>query len=254
MSWWSPGAALAAACTLAPGLRAQTPADSPVTPAVAESTTTVSMAAATGIMSATQTAGTVSAGGSGVPLGPRLDALGPSFSDSGAVSADTGESRPHAVEYSDAYGTRLTIHRYAAYAELPLFAAEYALGQSLLHSQEAGEPVSSSTRSAHVAVAGALGVLFAVNTVTGVWNLIEARHDPAGRTRRTIHGVGMLLADAGFLYTASLAGGAHEHGDDGEPGGHAGGGNSDATAHRNAAIASISVATAATLMMWIWKD
>jgi len=253
MSLWSPGAALAAACTLAPGLSAQTAA-SPITAAVAESTTTVSMAAATGVMPATQTAGTVSAGGNGAPLGPRLDALGPSFSDFGAVSADTAESRPHAVEYSNGYYTRLTIHRYAAYAELPLFAAEYALGQSMLNAQHAGEPVSSSTRSAHVAVAGALGVLFAVNTVTGVWNLIEARHDPAGRARRTIHGLGMLLADAGFLYTASLAGDASEHGDAGEPGGNTGEGNGDATAHRNAAIASISVATAATLMMWIWRD
>ena len=42
MSLWSPGAALAAACTLAPGLSAQTAA-SPITAAVAESTTTVSM-------------------------------------------------------------------------------------------------------------------------------------------------------------------------------------------------------------------
>ena len=51
----------------------------------------------------------------------------------------------------------------------------------------------------------------------------------------------MLLADAGFLYTASLAGDARESVE-------------DANRHRNAAIASISVATASTLMMWLWKD
>jgi hypothetical protein len=51
----------------------------------------------------------------------------------------------------------------------------------------------------------------------------------------------MLLADAGFLYTASLAGGAKES-------------DAGANKHRNAAIASISVATASTLMMWLWKD
>jgi hypothetical protein len=242
---WSAVAALAAACMLVPGLRAQT---------IADSTATTSVADTTGTMPVADTTATTPAVEGGGAAGPRLAALAPSFADSTAVPADTGESRPHAVEYSNAYGTRLAIHRYASYAELPLFAAEYALGQSLLNAQHAGEPVSSSTRSAHAAVAGALGALFAVNTVTGVWNLIEARHDPAGRTRRTIHGLGMLLADAGFLYTASLAGDAGEHGEFGEPGGQPGEHEGNATAHRNAAIASMGVATAATLMMWLWKD
>ena len=44
--------------------------------------------------------------------------------------------RRRAIQYSDAYYTRLTIHRYASYAELPLFAAEYALGQRILNGQE----------------------------------------------------------------------------------------------------------------------
>jgi hypothetical protein len=174
--------------------------------------------------------------------GPRLAALAPSFADSaGLAPADTGERRPRAVEYSDAYYTRLTIHRYASYAELPLFAAEYALGQRILNGDRTGDIASSGTRSAHRIVAGGLGALFAVNTVTGVWNLIEARKDPAGRTRRDLHALGMLLADAGFLYTASLAGDARESVD-------------AANRHRNAAIASIGVATASTLMMWLWKD
>jgi hypothetical protein len=174
--------------------------------------------------------------------GPRLAALAPTFVDSAALAAaDTGERRPRAVEYSDAYYTRLTIHRYASYAELPLFAVEYALGQRILNGDRTGDIASQGTRSAHKVVAGGLGALFAVNTVTGVWNLIEARKDPAGRTRRDLHALGMLLADAGFLYTASLAGDARESLD-------------AANRHRNAAIASISVATASTLMMWLWKD
>jgi hypothetical protein len=175
-------------------------------------------------------------------VGPRLSALAVHFSsDWGTVAPDTGNGRPKAVEYSNAYGTRLAIHRYASYAELPLFATEYVLGQKILNGQRTGQSASSGTRSAHKVVAGALGALFAVNTVTGVWNMIEARHDPAGRTRRNLHGLSMLLADAGFLYTASLAEGARES-------------NDGANRHRNAALASIGVATASTLMMWLWKD
>jgi hypothetical protein len=175
--------------------------------------------------------------------GPRISALAVSFPVDTPVklAADTGEKRPKAIEYSDAYYTRLAIHRYASYAELPLFAAEYVLGQKLLDDVRDGRRGSSGTRSAHSAVAVGLGALFAVNTVTGVWNMIEARHDPAGRTRRNLHVVTMLLADAGFVWTASLAGGAKEseHGAD---------------RHRNAALASIGVATVSTLMMWLWKD
>ena len=172
--------------------------------------------------------------------GPRLSALAISFAADTPVKVapDTGETRPKAIEHSDAYYTRLAIHRYASYAELPLFAAEYVLGQKLLNDQRDGRRGSSG---AHSAVAVGLGALFAVNTVTGVWNMVEARHDPAGRTRRNLHVVTMLLADAGFVWTASLAGGAKEseHG---------------AERHRNAALVSIGVATASTLMMWLWKD
>lgn len=173
--------------------------------------------------------------------GPRLSALsgGLSPAELAPAAADTG--RPRAVEYSDAYGTRLAIHRVASYAELPLFVAEYAIGQSLLNKERTTGRPPSGLKSAHSIVAGSLGVLFAVNTVTGVWNLVEARHDPNGRTRRTVHAVGMLLADAGFLYTASLAEGARET-------------DAGANRHRNAAIASISVASLSTLMMYFWKD
>ena len=171
--------------------------------------------------------------------GPRISALTVIAASVDPTAADTG--RPRAIEYSNGYYTRLTIHRYASYAELPLFAAEYALGQRILNGQRTGDFASSGTRSAHKVVAGGLGVLFAVNTITGVWNLYEARHDPAGRTRRDLHALSMLLADAGFLWTASLAGDARE-GEDG------------ASSHRNAALLSIGVATASTLMMWLWKN
>jgi hypothetical protein len=171
--------------------------------------------------------------------GPKLSSLSV-IPSAQPATADTG-ARPKAIEYSDAYYTRLTIHRYASYAELPLFAAEYALGQRILNGQESGDFASSSTVSAHKVVAGSLGLLFAVNTVTGLWNLYDARHDPAGRTRRYLHALSMLAADAGFLYTASLAGDAQEE-------------QSSANQHRNAALVSMGIATASTLMMWLWKE
>jgi hypothetical protein len=172
--------------------------------------------------------------------GPRLSVLSGGLSPAAlTASADTG--RPRAVEYSDAYGTRLAIHRVASYTELPLFATEYVLGQKLLNQERTSTRPSSGLKSAHKVVAAGLGALFAVNTVTGVWNLVEARHDPSGRTRRTVHALGMLLADAGFLYTASLAESARET-------------DAGANRHRNAAIASMSVASLSTLMMYFWKD
>jgi hypothetical protein len=168
--------------------------------------------------------------------------VGRSAIDTGEVGAPgVGRVRRHAIEYSNGYATRLTIHRIGSYAELPLFGGEWILGQKLLNDRSLPGRPPRGLRDAHRLVATGLGVLFGVNTVTGVWNLIEARHDPAGRTRRTLHAVSMLVADAGFLYTASLAHGAR-HSDTG------------ATNHRNAAIASISLATASTLMMWLWKQ
>ena len=154
---------------------------------------------------------------------------------------DTGQTRPRAVEYSEGYGRRLEIHRIASYAEFPLFATEFVLGEKLLSDERNTGTAPGGLKTAHTIVAGGLGVLFGLNTLTGVWNLVEARHDPAGRPRRTIHSIGMLLADAGFVWTATLAGDARRS-------------DAAATRHRNAAIISMSVATASTLMMWLWKD
>ena len=156
-----------------------------------------------------------------------------------ATVRDTG--RRKAIEYSNGYGTRLTIHRIASYAALPLFAAEYFIGQKVLTDEQANPGVRSRLRGTHGMVATGLEALFAVNTVTGVWNLIEARHDPAGRTRRWIHSLSMLAADAGFVATAASAGSAR-------------GGGHSADQHRSLAIGSMAIAAASTIMMWLWKD
>jgi hypothetical protein len=152
---------------------------------------------------------------------------------------DTGRTR--AIAYSNGYYTRLTIHRIASYTELPLFVAEYFVGTKVLNDERADPAVRSSLRGTHSAIASGLEALFAINTVTGVWNLIDARHDPSGRTRRWLHSLTMLAADAGFVATAGSAGSAR-------------GGGTSANTHRSLAIGSMGLATASTLMMWLWKN
>ena len=157
----------------------------------------------------------------------------------GPQAAAPTQARPMAFEYSDGYRTRLKIHKYASYATLPLFIAQYAVGQKLYDGN-----VSDSTRSAHTVLAASTGVLFGVNTVTGVWNLSEGRKDPNHRTKRTVHGILMLVADAGFVATGMLA-------PDNEDEGGEGGGGGSASTHRSVALASMGVATVAYLMMLI---
>lgn len=157
-----------------------------------------------------------------------------------AASADTVRRRRRAVSYSDWYARRLMVHRIGSYVILPLFAGEYLLGDRLMSTTS--EP-AGWVKPAHVAVAASIGGVFAVNTVTGLWNAWDSRSDPAGRTRRLVHGALMLAADAGFVYTAAIAE------DDDE-----GGGGDGQRRHRNAALASIGVSTIGTAMMWLWKD
>jgi len=145
--------------------------------------------------------------------------------------------RRKAVEYSDWYAIRLKVHRIGSYAEFPVFAAQYVVGQRLMNST----PRSDALQGTHGALAAATGWLFASNTVTGVWNLWDSRQDPAGRTRRLIHSALMIASDAGFLWTAGLA-------DDDQVGG------SNTRRHRQAAIAAMSLSAAGTVMMWLWRD
>jgi hypothetical protein len=51
----------------------------------------------------------------------------------------------------------------------------------------------------------------------------------------------MIAADAGFVATGVVAS-------------KAGNSTADADLHRNVALSAMAVATAGTLMMWLWKD
>lgn len=159
--------------------------------------------------------------------------------DGGDMETASLAPRPMAFEYSDGYRTRLRIHKYASVATLPLFAAQFAVGQKLYDGN-----ASEGTRSAHGALAVSTAALFGVNTVTGVWNLYEGRKDPQQSTKKKVHGLLMLAADAGFVATGMLA----PDEDEGE--GRGGGGGTRST-HRTVALASMGVATAAYLMMLI---
>jgi hypothetical protein len=160
-----------------------------------------------------------------------------------AAYADTVRRRPIAIEYSNAYTTRATIHKWASYAIVPLFAAQYITGQDLIEDREGStstagrrEDDDEGGSGLHSTLAAGVGVLFGVNTITGVWNLAEARKDPNGRGRRLTHGVLMLLADAGFVATGVLASSA-------------GGSESKANLHKNVAIGSGLVALTSYVIM-----
>lgn len=141
--------------------------------------------------------------------------------------------RPVVIEYSDWYGRRMTIHRIGAWLMLPVFAGQYVAGQQLL---EKSSDAPAWARQGHRALATATAGIFGVNSLTGVWNLWEGRHDPAGRKWRTAHSLLMLAADAGFTVTGLLANDAEVS-------------SSTRLLHRNVAEASMGVAGLAMLMM-----
>jgi hypothetical protein len=150
-----------------------------------------------------------------------------------AVDEDTVRVRRRAVRLSDAYHTRLKIHKYASYAMLPMFAFEYAAGDQLMK-KSASAP--SWAKDYHGLVAGGLAALFTINTATGALNWWETRHQESGRTWRTAHAALMLLADAGFTVTGQLADQAENSID-------------KRRLHKTMALTSISIATVSYVMM-----
>jgi hypothetical protein len=105
--------------------------------------------------------------------------------------------RTPAFEYSDGYHKRLKLHRVLSFAMIPLFVGSYVTGNRLIKD---GGDAPDWARKLHSPFATATAVVFTVNTITGVLNLIESNKDPNGRTKRWIHSVAMMVADAGFTY------------------------------------------------------
>jgi hypothetical protein len=115
---------------------------------------------------------------------------------------DTTRRRARAVEVSEWYGRRLTIHRTLSFAMLPVFASQYIAGTKLYEAQQVGgSPAPSWARPVHKAGAVTVAGIFGVNTVTGVWNLWDSRHTRENRWLRYTHAAVMLGSDAAFAYT-----------------------------------------------------
>ncbi len=163
---------------------------------------------------------------------------GVTFGQQADVPADTvvRRARKKAIVYSDAYATRLTIHRRLAWAMLPLFAASYITGDKLLE-DPSGAP--SWAKNLHGPAATGSALLFGANTVTGYWNLWEGRHDPNNRTRKILHTVLFSAASAGFVYAGT------QLADDAEQS------QSKREQHRNVALGSMGVSTLSWLIMLI---
>jgi hypothetical protein len=157
--------------------------------------------------------------------------------ESAKLAADAQGTRPVAIEYSDAHETRAKIHKYTSWAALPLMATEFALGEKLYNDPNS---INSSSRGVHGAVGASLIGVFGVQSVTGVWNLVESNQAP-GRTKRLVHGILMLAAEGGFVAAAVTAPG-HGRNDlltfD-----------ANKSTHRDIAIVSLGVGTGGYLLM-----
>lgn len=146
------------------------------------------------------------------------------------------QRHPVAFQYPPGYATRLKIHKIASFATLPLFATELALGNSLDNN-----PDQQGAKGAHAAIGTAIVGLFAVNTVTGVWNLRDRWDNPTDRKLVMAHSILMLVADAGFVATEMAA--PHTHGP------QAADFNAQAITHRNLAYFSVGVGTLGYALM-----
>lgn len=153
-----------------------------------------------------------------------------------AVPVDTPPPRPRvqAIEVSDWYERRLTLHRRLSYATLPLFGFQLAAGWQIW---EKHQNAPAWARNGHRVGAATIAGVFTVNTITGVWNLWDSRTVPEGRARRYLHATSMLLADAGFTYAGAVLSEQAEN----DP--------SKRDLHRTVALSSMAIALTSGLIM-----
>jgi len=120
---------------------------------------------------------------------------------SDTVVSPTGQGRPRAVEVSDWYGRRLTLHRRLSYAMIPMFGFQALAGKEIW---DKGTAAPEWARTGHRIGAAAIAGAFTANVITGAWNLWDSRSTAEGRTRRYLHAAAMLTASAGFTYAGAV--------------------------------------------------
>jgi hypothetical protein len=161
-----------------------------------------------------------------------------SYLETVADPSDTVRKRRKAVEVSEWYGRRLTIHRYVAYATIPVFAMQYAAGEQLF---EKGDGAPTWAKNTHRVGATALAGMFTVNTITGAWNWWDSRGISQGRVLRTIHALTILGADAAFTYTGAKLSNEAENSLD------------KRREHRTVALISIGATVVSGVAMKLWN-
>src|SRR5688500_3498454 len=120
--------------------------------------------------------------------------------DSTAASSPPQQGRPKAVEVSDWYARRLTLHRRLSYAIIPMFGFQALAGKQVW---DKGNGAAGWAKTGHRVGATAIAGAFTANVITGVWNLWDSRSTSEGRARRYLHATAMLAATAGFTYAGA---------------------------------------------------
>jgi hypothetical protein len=168
---------------------------------------------------------------SATPIGDAIAAEG------AKLAARPQDARPVAITYTEAHDTRAKIHKYSSWATLPLMATEFALGESLYNDSSA---LTGAQKGIHGAVGTALIAFFGVQSVTGVWNLLDSKEAP-GQRKRLVHGLLMLAAEGGFVAAALAAPSDTRN----LPPAY----DANKATHRDIAIVSIGVGTTGYLLM-----
>jgi hypothetical protein len=122
-----------------------------------------------------------------------------------AVPSDTPPPPPvrqrvRAIEVSEWYSRRLTLHRRLSYTVIPLFGFQAVAGNQIW---QGGRNAPAWARDGHRYGAATIAGVFTVNTVTGLWNLWDSRSVTEGRARRYLHATSMLVADFGFTWAGA---------------------------------------------------
>lgn len=149
------------------------------------------------------------------------------------------QGRVKAIEVSDWYARRLTIHKAASYAILPTFAFQWWAGQQIW---EKGANAPPLARNGHRLGAATVATLFTANVVTGAWNLWDSRAVADGRGRRYMHALSMMTASAGFTW-AGVKLSEEAEGD-----------REKRSLHRKIALSSMAITTLSGVFMKILND